>query len=175
MAIFEKYHPLLSAHYTLDWLTTSKLKDVYTLRADPVQAALSARAVDDSPTSTAHYVNRAMHAVMGNQALIYGVTARAPHAFVGSVALVHFDAERTHARLQVETLASDPEAFYAEIIPRVCGFAFFELGLTTVYADVPDHSALATWLQANHFLKQPAVGMLALTQAAVIKDPRYRF
>ena len=33
MQSFEKYHPIMSVHYTMDWLTTFKIKDIFQLRA----------------------------------------------------------------------------------------------------------------------------------------------
>lgn len=175
MVAFEKYHPLLSAHYTFDWLTMSKLKDLFALRADAVQAAQSAREVDHTITETAHYVNRAMHAVMSNQALIYGVTARADHALAGTVALMHITEPPTTAELQVELLPHvEPPAYFAEVLPRIIGFAFFELGLTTLTLILsPKPSPLRTWLGANGF--DAAESPLTITKAQVADDPRYRF
>ncbi|WP_054716661.1 hypothetical protein [Lacticaseibacillus manihotivorans] len=57
MISFEKYHPLLSTHYTLDWLTNSNLKAVHELRANTQQAELSGRKTDPDIPATAHYIN----------------------------------------------------------------------------------------------------------------------
>ncbi|WP_390409076.1 GNAT family N-acetyltransferase [Lacticaseibacillus jixiensis] len=189
MAIFEKYHPLLSEHYTLDWLTAAKLKDVYALRADVTQAQQSGREVDASITDTAHYVNRSMRLVMSNQALLYGIVERGSERFVGSVCLWQFDQARTQAQLRLETapgVAAD--AVIQEILPRVIGFAFFELGLTSIHIVVPETATtLLKWLEANHFTKRPyahqrtigeqkvALLDLALSVETVADDPRYRF
>jgi hypothetical protein len=190
VAIFEKYHPLLSRHYTLDWLTAAKLKDVFALRQDATQAALSGRERDDTITATARYVNHAMRLVMANQALLYGISDRRSQTFVGSVCLWQFDKAHTQAQLRLETApGQDPVALYAEIIPRIVGFAFFELGLDTIYTLVP---ATATtrrqWLETNYFTATPyahtrtladgrKVPLLRLTleKAAVSNDPQYRF
>ncbi len=179
MVAFEKYHPLLSPHYTLDWPTASRLKDLYALRADATQAALSARPVAQSITETAHAVNHAMRLIMGNQALIYGVTTRKDHALAGSVALLAIDPALTQAQLQVEVAApTAPAPFYDEIVPRVVGFAFFELGLTTLKLSLPlTPTPLQTWLVAHGFAPT-ATGerlMLTITEAAVADDPHYHF
>ncbi len=46
MQSFEKYHPIMSVHYTMDWLTTFKIKDIFQLRADRQVAAESGREFD---------------------------------------------------------------------------------------------------------------------------------
>lgn len=98
MAKFEKYHPLLSVHYQLDWLTLYKLKDVARLRADRTQAALSGRERDQSVEDTARYVNHSMRLVMSDQALLYGIGDRQTKEFLGSICLWRFDSGMTSAR-----------------------------------------------------------------------------
>ena len=53
MQSFEKYHPIMSVHYTMDWLTTFKIKDIFQLRADRQVAAESGREFDQKITDTA--------------------------------------------------------------------------------------------------------------------------
>ena len=73
MQSFEKYHPIMSVHYTMDWLTTFKIKDIFQLRADRQVAAESGREFDQKITDTARYINRSMRLVMSNNALLYGI------------------------------------------------------------------------------------------------------
>ena len=73
MQSFEKYHPIMSVHYTMDWLTTFKIKDIFQLRADRQIAAESGREFDQKITDTARYINRSMRLVMSNNALLYGI------------------------------------------------------------------------------------------------------
>ena len=189
MISFEKYHPLLSTHYTLDWLTNSNLKAVHELRANTQQAELSGRKTDHDIPATAHYINQSMRLVMKNQALLYGITDRATKKFVGSICLWQFDADFTRAQLRLEVADAElAESLYQEIIPRVVGFSFFELGLSHLTMIVPEHAELKQWLAANHFQNQPyphtrklangqKVALLAMTLArdAVVDDPAYRF
>ncbi|WP_262315911.1 GNAT family N-acetyltransferase [Lacticaseibacillus parakribbianus] len=175
MAHFEKYHPLLSAHYQLDWLTLFRLKDVHALRADAVQAALSGREVDTSIEATARYVNRSMQLVMGDQALLYGIGDRTTGAFLGSICLWNFNEAKTTAQLRFEALATTPAAVMAEVLPRVAGFAFFELGLQSLFVVVPQEAAAArALLAANHFTAA-AADRLVLTAASVAADPAFQF
>lgn len=189
MISFEKYHPIMSLHYTLDWLTNSNLKAVHALRANRQQAELSGRKVDVDIPATAHYINQSMRLVMSNQALLYGITDRATKQFVGSICLWQFDADYSRAQLRLEVAdGANAEALYQEILPRVIGFAFFELGLSELTMIVPEPAALKQWLAANHFESQPyphhrkladgtKVALLAMTLArsAVADDSTYRF
>ena len=175
MVAFEKYHPLLSERYTLDWLTASRLKDLHALRADPSVAAFSARQPDATITATARYVNQAMGAIMRNQALVYGITDRQSQTLVGSVALLAItDAQ---AQLQLEVPQADP-AVYAEIIPRISSFAFFELELKTLTVDLPESdSLLRTQLLTFGFQPSSTSGrqVFSLARTTVKDDSRFRF
>ena len=66
MTKFELYHPILTPHYQLNWLTQFKVKDVNTLRR-----RLTAH---ESMIETANYVNREMSTVMNDQALTWGIS-----------------------------------------------------------------------------------------------------
>ncbi|WP_054716662.1 hypothetical protein [Lacticaseibacillus manihotivorans] len=121
--------------------------------------------------------------------MLYGITDRATKQFVGSICLWQFDADFTRAQLRLEVAdAKLAEALYQEIIPRVVGFSFFELGLSQLTMIVPEHAELKQWLAANHFQNQPyphtrklangqKVALLAMTldREAVVDDPAYRF
>lgn len=190
MAIFEKYHPILSPRYVMDWLTMATLKDVHTLRADVSQADLSGRTVDASLEQTAHYVNQSMRLVMSNNALLYGITAKASKQFVGSFCLWNFDAEKTQAQIRFELLpAFSHEPIFDEVMPRMVGFAFFELGLNRVFAILPQAATKEiALLTDNHFTQVPETRTrtlkdgsvvplvrLELARATIEDDPRYRF
>ncbi|WP_125706173.1 GNAT family N-acetyltransferase [Lacticaseibacillus daqingensis] len=189
MAHFEKYHPLLSAHYQLDWLTLYRLKDIYRLRQDVDQAALSGRTVDHSIEATAHYVNEAMRFVMADNSLLYGIGDRQSKAFLGSICLWRFDSAMTEAQLRFEVLPETPAAVMAEILPRVAGFAFFELGLSTLYVLLPaTATAEIAQLEATHFAQSPTdhtralpdgskvpLVRLTLTRTTVAEKPEFQF
>ncbi|MFD1392336.1 GNAT family N-acetyltransferase [Lacticaseibacillus jixianensis] len=189
MAKFEKYHPLLSVHYQLDWLTASKLKDVARLRADETQAAISGRERDQSVEETAHYVNHAMRLVMGDRALLYGIGDRRSNAFLGSICLWRFDQAMTSAQMRFEQLPEAAPEVMQEVVPRVAGFAFFELGLQQLYAILPETATAAVDLLASFgFASSPAhhtrtmpngakvpLLQLTLTRDQVANDPAFHF
>ncbi|KRN25331.1 GNAT family N-acetyltransferase [Lacticaseibacillus camelliae] len=189
MAKFEKYHPLLSVHYQLDWLTLYKLKDVARLRADRTQAALSGRERDQSVEDTARYVNHSMRLVMSDQALLYGIGDRQTKEFLGSICLWRFDSGMTSAQVRFEQLPETAPEVMQEIVPRVAGFAFFELGLKELYAVLPETAEAAVDLLAGFgFTSAPAhhtrtmpngekvpLLQLTLTRDQVADDPAFHF
>ncbi|BDR57547.1 hypothetical protein [Xylocopilactobacillus apis] len=71
MKSFEKYHPLLTEHYKMDWLTAFPLKDII-LKIG-------------SASETAKFINQQMRLVMANQKLFYGVADRSSNLFLGFV------------------------------------------------------------------------------------------
>ena len=71
---FELYHPILTEHFALDWLTHSKVRDIFELRHDPEIAKASDRDIDATIEDTTTYVNQMMRVVMNNEALIWGST-----------------------------------------------------------------------------------------------------
>lgn len=179
MAKFELYHPILSAHYRLDWLTTFTLKDVYALRADAALAAQSNRPVASSIQDAAKTLNRAMLAVMENRALLYGIGDRQSGALLGSAYLHEFAADRSTASLQLELLPTTARAVGAEILPRIAGFGFFELGLHALTAHLPETATAGIGLfqqfefTAGHDAEAPGWLTLSLQRDTVAGDQRF--
>lgn len=51
MKKFEFYHPILTNQYSLDWLTKTKVKDIFALRSRPqLHNKSTARPIRNSPT-----------------------------------------------------------------------------------------------------------------------------
>ncbi|QVI34898.1 N-acetyltransferase [Lacticaseibacillus chiayiensis] len=153
MQSFEKYHPIMSVHYTMDWLTMFKIKDVFRLRADQQIAAESGRQFDQKITDTARYINRSMRLVMSNNALLYGIKDRGTNDFLGSFCIWNFSEKKTIAQIRFETLAAyQGQGIMTEVLKRMLGFAFFELGLKEVYVILPaTNDRAANLLTANFF------------------------
>ncbi|MFC6314607.1 hypothetical protein ACFQHW_03380 [Lapidilactobacillus achengensis] len=79
MTKFEKYHPILTDHYTLDWLTNSPLKNSHALLQQLPQLA----AQTSDYAHTAQFIQGQMLAIMKNQRLLWGITQRSTGALVG--------------------------------------------------------------------------------------------
>ncbi|KRM71715.1 GNAT family N-acetyltransferase [Lacticaseibacillus brantae] len=174
MASFEKYHPIMSAHYTMDWLTSFTVKDIFALRHDQSVATGSGRQADAQITDTVTYVNQAMRLVMSNQALLYGIEDRLTQAFLGSFGLLEIHDQQ--AQVQFELLPTvQAQGVMGEVLPRMIGFAFFELGLTELTATVPAANTVAAHLLANHHFQAADDGRYTLTPDDIGNDPAYQF
>ncbi|KRM87093.1 GNAT family N-acetyltransferase [Lacticaseibacillus thailandensis] len=173
MAIFEKYHPIMSVHYTMDWLTQAKLKEVFILRHDPEIARGQERPVDANIGETAHFVNRAMALVMRNQALLYAVLDRSTGSLLGTLGLFDIDEERMTASIRLATLAGTDPAVMAEVLPRMLGFAVHELELQWLTAEQIIRPADAALYQRHHFA--PESDRLVLDADRIINDEQYMF
>lgn len=174
MAIFEKYHPIMSVHYTMDWLTLFKAKDILAMRQNLEIAQAQGRPVDKTIADTAHFVNRAMALVMGNQALLYGVRDRATDELVGTIGLYGFSTDGQCATLRMATLPETPISVQAEFLPRIIGFAVHELGLTKLLAGQIVRAA-DRQLYLNHHFHERSDGSLVLDAKDVLNLEEYRF
>ncbi|MCT3028080.1 N-acetyltransferase [Pediococcus parvulus] len=135
MERFEKYHPILTTHYTLDWLTATKVKDIYALRHDTEIAAMSGRHVDADINETVAYVNKTMRNIMHNDSLLWGISDRKTDEFLGTFCIWNFNKEKTTAEVGYEILAAQQNhGIMSEVLQHMSNFAFAELGLTTLYA-----------------------------------------
>lgn len=174
MAAFEKYHPIMSRHYTLDWLTHFKLKDIYALRREHDVARAQERPIDTEMTESAHFVNRAMALVMGDRALLYGVAAHGGDTLLATFGIFGFSSDRACATVRMASAADADPAVLAEVLPRMIGFAVHELGLTTLIAGHIVRDADRALYQQHHF-KTVKDGQLVLDAADVQDDPDYFF
>ncbi|GEK29646.1 GNAT family N-acetyltransferase [Furfurilactobacillus siliginis] len=152
---FEKYHPIMTAHYVLDWLTTYKVKDVFALRHDASVAQASGRSVDTDIMATAAYVNHMMSLVMNNNALIWGVGDKVTNDYLGTFML--WDVSEKSAAVGYELLpAMQQQGVMGEVLTHMISFAFDELHLQQLIADTAsDNAASQALLVAHGFTRQP--------------------
>lgn len=133
MQKFELYHPIYTDHFVLDWLTTSKLRDVYMLRNNAEVAAASGRDLDDTLKETTDYVNNMMRLVMNNQSLMWSVSDKESHQFLGTFCIWNFNDDKTSAEVGFEILPDQQNhGIMHEVLIRMISFAFDELELTDV-------------------------------------------
>jgi hypothetical protein len=174
MQNFEKYHPIMSRHYTLDWLTAFKLKEIYALRRELDVAEAQQRPVDADITVSAHFVNRAMALVMGNQALLYGIRSREEDTLLATFGFYGFSTDRQCATVRMANAANADNAVLSEILPRMVGFAVHELGLSRLVAGQIVRPADEQLYLANHFERR-SDGRLVLHASAILNDEEYDF
>ncbi|AMV60786.1 hypothetical protein ADU72_0776 [Pediococcus damnosus] len=135
MEKFEKYRPILTPHFTLDWLTAAKVKDIYALRHDANVAKMSDRDVDSDIQATVDYVNKIMRAIMNNDSLLWGISERKIEKFLGTFCIWNFNDSKTAAEVRFEVLPNQQNhGIMTEILQRMTEFSFNELGLEKLYA-----------------------------------------
>ena len=124
MSQFEKYHPILTAHYALDWLTKSRAIDVFHLYQ------LSGTTPLDMPT-TATQINQTMREIFRDQKLVWGVSDRSSGQFVGQAGFDPIDTTTHRARLRLDLLpANEQPAALTELYQHLVAFGTTELALT---------------------------------------------
>lgn len=115
MAKFELYHPILTPHYQLNWLTNFKVKDINALRqtVNP----------NESMIETANYINREMSTVMNDRALTWGVGDKQTDHFLGIVTLTPANDTSEKAELTITRVNDDDQALVEEIKTYMAEFS----------------------------------------------------
>ncbi|GAT18283.1 hypothetical protein IWT5_00556 [Secundilactobacillus silagincola] len=107
MAKFELYHPILTPHYQLNWLTNFKVKDINALRQtiNP----------NESMIETATYINREMSTVMNDQALTWGVGDKQTDCFLGIITLAPVNGTFETTELTITRVNGNDQTLIDEI------------------------------------------------------------
>ncbi|MTV82040.1 hypothetical protein [Secundilactobacillus folii] len=115
MAKFERYHPIMTPHFTMDWLTQFKVKDINLLRRQTVP--------NETIIETAKYVNRQMSTVMHDQSLTWGVAEKQTDVFRGIVQLTPSSRASSSAQLTIVPMTKPDDELVNEIQTYMAGFA----------------------------------------------------
>lgn len=150
---FELYHPIFTDHFLLDWLTMSKVKDIFELRHDAVIAEQSGRQIDPTIEETTKYVNSMMRLVMNNEALIWGISTKENREFLGSFCIWNFDKDEQSVSIRFEILRDQQrQGIMQEVLTRMTIFCFEELGLNKIKATLlKDNVATSSLLDRAGF------------------------
>ena len=113
---FAAYHPLLTEHFTLDWLTTTPLKKIQqTFRAIPT---FQQQAQDYAGLTQA--LNQTLTAIMANQKLVWGISQRQGQRFIGQAGFS--DWQKAQATLSLDLPSSIDFATWQELITFLTAF-----------------------------------------------------
>jgi ribosomal-protein-alanine N-acetyltransferase len=150
---FELYHPIFTDHFALDWLTHSKVLDIYKLRHDTEIAKHSGREIDATIEDTTTYVNQMMRLIMNNKALIWGISTKVEREFLGTFCIWDFDSSTGTASIRFEILRDQQrKGIMQEVLTRMTVFSFEELGLKQLRATVlKENSATCALLDRAGF------------------------
>jgi len=132
MSKFEKYHPILTEHYTFDWLTKARAKDVFAL----YQQLTPNSSVTMLTTATT--INQTMRDIFHDRKLIWGISSRQTDHFIGQAGFDPIDLDQLTATLTVQLLPADHNlATLTELYTRLTAFGTQELGLTRLNVTIP--------------------------------------
>ncbi|AVK61418.1 GNAT family N-acetyltransferase [Lactobacillus sp. CBA3605] len=154
MSKFEKYHPLLTPHYTFDWLTKVRVKSVFTLYQQ-----MSDTQTPPTMLTTADQLNQTMREIFHDQKLVWGISTRPTDQFVGQAGFDPIDLTTKTAVLTVTVLSAHHQtAVLTEIYQRLIAFAWHELHLThlTVVPAADDIITRHLLVQLDFVPKTPA-------------------
>lgn len=121
MEKFEKYHPIMTPHFTFDWLTTARLNH---------STELMRQVTEQPELTTAHaaeQISQLMLKVMRNQELTWGIFKRPDKNLVGLASLTNLQISTETADLHLYLTADTTSAELEEVLTRLVTFVFAEL------------------------------------------------
>lgn len=122
MTSFEKFHPVLTAHLTLDWLTQTPVKSIDDLFSKPAITTAQAEKMPNQILDTVKEINHIMRRVMNDKELTWGITDSNSDAFVGIISLRGFE-EATHFGSIEFIIDQDHREYLGEVVQRAVRFA----------------------------------------------------
>ncbi|MFD1465261.1 GNAT family N-acetyltransferase [Lapidilactobacillus mulanensis] len=165
MEKFEKYHPIMTHHYTFNWLTSARLNESTKLMQFHQQQP------DLTTAKAASTINQTMLKVMRNQQLTWGIFNRADDRLLGLANLFEIDEQHSSLKIQLELLVPQSDSGINELLARLVSFAFAELDLETIYFEKSDNSAAtASLLTKLGFAQQPTNDDWFLKRAVSIQN-----
>ncbi|KRL62823.1 hypothetical protein FC85_GL001688 [Lentilactobacillus diolivorans DSM 14421] len=139
MTSFEKFHPVLTSHYTLDWLTQTPVKQVDNLYTNPNISTVAAEKLPTQILDTVKRINHIMQKVMNDKQLTWGVTDSNNQTFVGIITISGFDHPNQIGELDFIVDQAHSEAL-GEIVRRSIQFVadHFNFNQLQVNLSVPN-------------------------------------
>lgn len=135
MSQFEKYHPILTPHYTFDWLTKARVIDVFDL--------YQAKTTTATMEATATQINHIMREIFHDRQLVWGVIDRTTNKFVGQVGFAPIDTAKHTGTLIINLRpAYQQTTTLTEILERLVAFGTVELKLQQLTLNLPQQSPL---------------------------------
>ncbi len=151
MASFEKFHPVLTAHYTLDWLTQTPVKQIDNLVSGHHLTTVAAEKFPTQILDTVRDVNHIMQRVMSGTELTWGITNSNDGTFKGVITLSGFSEPNETGHLDFTFTESEIQGL-SEVITRTIEFAedHFNFKALIVELNAPS-TTIPNILQENGF------------------------
>ncbi|KRK89624.1 hypothetical protein FD17_GL001217 [Lentilactobacillus sunkii DSM 19904] len=145
MLSFEKFHPVLTAHLTLDWLTQTPVKSIDDLFSKPSITTAKAEKMPSEILDTVKNINHIMRLVMNGKELTWGMTDSNSQAFVGIVSLRGFEEAGNTGSIEF-IIDQSHRGYLAEAVQRTVQFAkdhFDFKQITVTFSDASDQTRSA--------------------------------
>lgn len=163
MEKFEKYHPIMTPHFTFDWLTTARLN-----RSTELMRAVKNQP-DLSTAQAAEHISQLMLKVMRNQELTWGIFSRPEKELVGLASLLNIQEQAKTAELHLYLPTTTTTADQTELLTRLVTFVFAELDfnetilvpnkITTIAPEILTTLGFAQPAESNNWLIDRAVSL----------------
>lgn len=143
MTSFEKFHPVLTVHLTLDWLTQTPVKSIDDLFSKPAVTTAKAEKMPSQILDTVKEINHIMRRVMNDKELTWGITDSNSDAFVGIISLRGFEEATPSGSIEF-IIDQDHREYLAEVVERAIRFSqdHFEFNqLSITFNDVSSQTA----------------------------------
>ncbi|AQW21373.1 hypothetical protein PL11_005225 [Lentilactobacillus curieae] len=132
MSQFEKYHPILTPNYTLDWLTQTPVKNIFELyQGNNYETSLTIKR-PSSILDTVRNVNHTMQKVMAEKELTWGITDSDSGEFLGVIKAFDLSEDTPEAKISFVTKAQQPEELLFQVVKRTVKFIIDHFASTKV-------------------------------------------
>lgn len=145
---FEKYHPVLTNHTRLDWLTTSSIKDVHELLvSDNIKTTQYENLHPENILATVNLVSGIMREIMNDNQLTWGISDHHKN-LVGIISIL--DVNNPESIGTISFIINHPE-FIEEVLDRVIDFSKNHFSLTKLNLSIKANSDIAHLLESIGF------------------------
>lgn len=125
----KNYRPVMTTHYTLDWLNAFKLKDIHDLQRSEGDGSVTL-------LQTAAYVNRSMSQIMHGNSAVWGIKENKTGNFVGTFSLRNIDLQGRSTKIEVNFLETDAKkTILNEIVVHIFQMLQTDLKFNSIYID----------------------------------------
>ncbi|WP_244055374.1 hypothetical protein [Ligilactobacillus pabuli] len=143
----KNYRPVMTTHYTLDWLNAFKLKDIHHLREVELQQR-------QPLVQTASFVNQAMSQLMHGKTAIWGIKQTNSDQFLGTFSLFQIDLPNRAATVQASLLMEGSQTeLLTEVVPHILRMLQTDLKFQTIFVPQVQEKQFAPALAELKFEK----------------------
>lgn len=143
----KNYRPVMTTHYTLDWLNAFKLKDIHHLREFELQQR-------QPLVQTASFVNQAMSQLMHGKTAIWGIKQTNSDQFLGTFSLFQIDLPNRAATVQASLLMEGTQTeLLTEVVPHILRMLQTDLKFQTIFVPQVQEKQFAPALAELKFEK----------------------